>query len=355
MGVKGSRGGNIGAMRRRYFSLGVVAPSSAKKASVLLLLVVLLAAHDTIILPTSGPRALADAFTTVVGSLHTAAAGRRSRGQQHAQLRFSLRTSCFPRGGGAGGGDDVDSRSSYSASGRRRWSSSSLQHTPNRLRHPASAATASAAMYSIGRRSTATTRRAASMSSSEPDDIVRPGCIVAFDSETKGGGGGPVLGLILGTVGKKKGMFNARPAAATAAGSAATVAVALRQVKYVLPGGDEFQDSDLVSLDAAEPVDSSLLEDAWEMLLEEAAEARLAAGATAAESGSGGAPPAGTSEPGSLAELLFGSADPTPRECYQAFRLLEGAEGTLRFKRRRDGHYEPRTRCVTYARGERYG
>lgn len=186
------------------------------------------------------------------------------------------------------------------------------------------------------------------MSSSESNNVVRPGCIVAFDPETKGGGGGPVLGLILGTVGKKKGTFNTRPAAAAAAGSTSTVAVALRQVKYLLPGGNEYQESDLMYFDAMKPADSSLLEDAWEMLLEEALEAGAAAETGTAENG-GGAPAAGTSEPRSLAELLFGSADPTPQECYQAFRLLEGAEGTLRFKRQRDGHYEARSRCVTCA------
>lgn len=53
---------------------------------------------------------------------------------------------------------------------------------------------------------------------------------------------------------------------------------------------------------------------------------------------------AGVSEPRGMAELLFGAADPAPQQCYEAFRLLEGPEGVLRFKRRRDGHYEARTR-----------
>lgn len=83
------------------------------------------------------------------------------------------------------------------------------------------------------------------------------------------------------------------------------------------------------------------------MMLEESAAAATAglgggdAAAAAAESGS-----SSSDDPRGMAELLFGVGEPTPQQCYQAFRLLEGRDGVLFFKRRRDGTYECRTRWV---------
>lgn len=172
------------------------------------------------------------------------------------------------------------------------------------------------------------------MSAAGSDELVRPGCIVVFDTETKGRP--PMLGLVTDKVGKKKSVYTVRPAVAVASGAPGTVAVALRQVCYVVPGGSGYQDGDLAGFEGDASVDPSLLEEAWEMLLEEAA----------VETDSDKDVLAGASDPRGMAELLFGAVEPTPQQCYQAFRLLEGREGVLRFKRRRDGYYECRSRCA---------
>lgn len=117
---------------------------------------------------------------------------------------------------------------------------------------------------SVARRQAATT---AMMSSDNPDDMVRPGCIVVYDAETKGSGS--TLGIVIDRVGKKKSVFTVKPAAAAAAGSSGTVAVALRQVRYIVPGGNTYKEADLVSFASDTQADSSVLQDAWEMLLEE--------------------------------------------------------------------------------------
>lgn len=101
-----------------------------------------------------------------------------------------------------------------------------------------------------------------------------------------------------------------------------------------------------MAFQALPAADSSLVEDVWEMLLEEGVAAAGAAGTGAKPDASAAGASAGTTEPMSMAQLLFGVVDPSPQECYQAFRLLEGAQGALRFKRLWDGHYEARTRYV---------
>lgn len=173
------------------------------------------------------------------------------------------------------------------------------------------------------------------MSTASPVELVRPGSVVVFDTDTKGGH--PALGLVMDRVGKKKSMYTVKLAATAAAGGTGSVAVALRQVRYVLPGGSDYMADDLAGFEAQTPIDESLLEDAWEMLIEEGAAAPVV-GNSAADC------TAGTSDPRGMAQLLLGVAEPTPQECYQAFRLLEGRGGVLRFKRRRDGTYECRTR-----------
>lgn len=167
------------------------------------------------------------------------------------------------------------------------------------------------------------------MSGSNPEDLVRSGCLVAFEPDTKSSG--PVLGLVIDKVGKKKNMFSISPAAAVAAGNAANVAVALRQILYVIPGGGAYTTDDLIAFDSEPSLDASLLGDVWQMLLEESVdvEDELAL--------------AGTTNPRAMAELLLGEENPNPRQCYGAFRLLQ-REGALRFKRRRDGQYEARSR-----------
>lgn len=173
------------------------------------------------------------------------------------------------------------------------------------------------------------------MSMASAEDLVAPGSIIAFEPDIKGSP--PVLGLVVDRVGKKKSVFTVKTAAAAAAGG--SVAVSLRQVRYVLPGGSDYQAADLATFEEEVAVDGSLLEEAWEMLLEEAEASGLDGGSDAYDT-------IGTSDPRDMAQLLFGVVTPTPRECYQAFRLLEGKDGALRFKRRRDGSYECRSRCA---------
>lgn len=184
----------------------------------------------------------------------------------------------------------------------------------------------------------------ASMSaSSSPEDLVRPGSVVVFEADTKGRA--PTLGLVMDKVGKKKALFAVKPAAS----GSVNVNVALRQVRYVVPGGSVYEAADLTAFEKQAPVDESLLEEAWQMLLEESAAAALATATAAGEGGETSEEEdskAGTSDPRGMAQLLYGAVEPTPQECYQAFRLLEGREGALYFKRLRDGSYESRSRCV---------
>lgn len=182
-------------------------------------------------------------------------------------------------------------------------------------------------------------------SADDLEDPAPPGTIVAFDTETKGRS--TALGLVIDRVGgKKKSALRVKPAWTTAAGGAATVTVAMKQVKYVVPGGSGYLETDLASFEHEEndqdggitaTVDGSILEEAWEMLLEE--------DETRDVPGDRGGERAGVCDPRDMAQLLFGVVKPTPKECYRAFRLLEG-EGSLYFKRRRDGLYECRSRCA---------
>lgn len=204
----------------------------------------------------------------------------------------------------------------------------SPQQSELRLRAPRTARSAVAAAAAASRTMT--------MSLGSMEEQVRPGSLVVFETDVKNSP--PALGLVMDRIGKKNTMYTVKPAAPPS-GSAA---VPLRQIRYIVPGGSAYQASDLPSFEADISVDASLIEEAWEMLLEEGS----AVIAETAEEQEVGDLPAGTSDPRSMAELLFGSVQPTPLECYQAYRLLEGREGTLRFKRRRDGTYECRTRCV---------
>lgn len=197
------------------------------------------------------------------------------------------------------------------------------------------------------RRRSPSTATIMSLGSSADDlkDPAPPGTIVAFETETKGRS--TTLGLVIDrVVGKKKSALKVKLACRTAAGGAAIVTVAMKQVKYVVPGGSGYLETDLASFEHEENyqdgnitavVDGSILQEAWEMLLEED-EARDVLG-------DGGGERAAVCDPRDMAQLLFGIVEPTPKECYRAFRLLEG-EGSLYFKRRRDGLYECRSRCA---------
>lgn len=184
----------------------------------------------------------------------------------------------------------------------------------------------------------------ASMSaSSSPEDLVRPGSVVVFEADVKGRA--PTVGLVIDKVGKKKALFSVKPAAS----GSVNVNVALRQVRYVVPGGSVYEAADLTAFEEQAPVDESLLEEAWQMLLEESTAAAVATSTASVEGGEKGEEEghkAGTSDPRGMAQLLYGAVEPTPQECYQAFRLLEGREGALYFKRLRDGSYESRSRWV---------
>ena len=184
----------------------------------------------------------------------------------------------------------------------------------------------------------------ASMSaSSSPEDLVRPGSVVVFEADVKGRA--PTLGLVMEKVGKKKALFAVKPAAS----GSVNVNVALRQVRYVVPGGSVYEAADLTAFEEQAPVDESLLEEAWQMLLEESAAAAVATSTASVQGGEKDEEEdskAGTSDPRGMAQLLYGAVEPTPQECYQAFRLLEGREGALYFKRLRDGSYESRSRCA---------
>lgn len=170
-------------------------------------------------------------------------------------------------------------------------------------------------------------------------DQISPGSMVVFESEVRGRP--PALGLVTDTtVSKKKSTFTVQPSP-SGGGNKATVAP--RQVRYVVPGGSGYQATDLAVFEEQPEVDEGLMEEAWDMMLEESA-----AVATAGLDGGGGGTAASASstsdDPRGMAELLFGVEEPTPQQCYQAFCLLEGRDGTLYFKRRRDGTYECRTR-----------
>lgn len=176
------------------------------------------------------------------------------------------------------------------------------------------------------------------MSAAAADQQIGPGSIVVFDSDVRGRP--PMLGLVTdSSVGKKKSAYSVQ---AVGGGSKATVAP--RQVRYVVPGGSNYQASDLAAFEKQQQFDEGLVEEAWDMMLEESTAVALA-GLDGGGDGRGGEGSSSTSDdPRGMAELLFGVGEPTPQQCYQAFRLLEGRDGTLYFKRRRDGTYECRSR-----------
>lgn len=315
--------------------------SAAPAASVLLLLLLAFSGDVTLLSLHSAwgpPASLAKAFITPSGLQPQAVSYHNRRGHH-------LRPHCSRPSSFSSRASTVHARPNSVATCR--WSSL-LQHQlpqSRNLTHRKAFVRTNAAV----RPSTVTPSM---MSSNDPDNLVRPGCLIAFEPETKGTR--LTLGLILDRMGKKKNMFTVRPAAAAAARSSGTLAVALRQVRYLVPGGNTYEEPDLASFEVETQVESSLIEEAWDVLLEEAAEAAAAAADSTddaqSDGGSGGSvgsmPPRGTSDPRGMAELLFGAVDPSPQECYQAFCVLEGRDGALRFKRRRDGYYEPRTRYV---------
>lgn len=195
----------------------------------------------------------------------------------------------------------------------------------------------------------ATTTTTTTMSAAAADQL-GPGSIVVFESDIRGRP--PALGLVTGTsTGKKKPTYSVQRASAGGGGGGKPVStmVAPRQVRYVVPGGSRYQAEDLaVFEEQEEEIDGELIEEAWDMMLEEnAAAATAGLDGSGGGGGGGGADSSSTSDdPRGMAELLFGVGEPTPQQCYQAFRLLEGREGTLYFKRRRDGTYECRSRWV---------
>lgn len=180
-------------------------------------------------------------------------------------------------------------------------------------------------------RATRTARSAAATTMSAADQI-GPGSVVVFDSDVRGRP--PALGLVTeSSVGKKKLTYTVQPVEA-ASGSSTKTTVAARQVRYVVPGGSGYQAADLVAFEDRPEIDEGLIEEAWDMMLEESTVGSDGAAAAAAAN----------DDPRGMAELLFGVGDPSPQQCYHAFRLLEGRDGTLYFKRRRDGTYECRSR-----------
>lgn len=217
-------------------------PTSTNIASTLLLGLVVYTAQN---IPTSGPCILAEAFTfgTTVGSNSR---GRRQQQRHLLQPKLPpyLQTCNLPHKGRGSASSSPQSPSSPTAV----WFTSSHveqgqpRHTRYGLRTTSNAypSTAAAGTRAVTRQNSSvkniaaiTTSMSASTSDGGDEELVRPGCMVAYEPEAKmGGSGGPVLGLITAKVGKKKGMFTARPAAAAAAGSAANVAVSLRQVKF---------------------------------------------------------------------------------------------------------------------------
>lgn len=169
-------------------------------------------------------------------------------------------------------------------------------------------------------------------------DQIGPGSMVVFETDVRGRP--PMLGLVTdSSVGKKKSTYSVQ-----AVGGGGKATVAPRQVRYVVPGGSGYQASDLAAFEEPQQFDEGLMEEAWDMMLEES----TAAATAGLEGGGGGGKGAGagssSDDPRGMAELLFGVGEPTPRQCYQAYRLLEGRDGTLYFKRRRDGSYECRSR-----------
>lgn len=216
---------------------------------------------------------------------------------------------------------------------------SSRLHLQRGLQFPRASRTARSSLLAAGTATAITTMSAAA-------DQIGPGSIVVFESDIKGRP--PALGLVTGSgAGKKKTTYSVQPAASTlvgGGGNPASTTVASRQVRYVVPGGSRYQAEDLsVFEEKQEEVDGGLIEEVWDMMLEEST-----AAATAGLDGSGDGGGVGSSstsdDPRGMAELLFGVEEPTPQQCYQAFRLLEGRDGTLFFKRRRDGTYECRSR-----------
>lgn len=230
-------------MRRGCFCpLRSATPASIKIASTLLLGLVLFTAHN---IPTSGPCILAEAFTigTAVGS---SSRGRRQQQRHSVQQEISSYSqACYlPRRGHGSANSSPQSPSSPSAvwitpsqveqrQPRHAWHS--VRTALNAYSSTAAAGTRAVTHQNSSMRRIAAIRTSLSASTSDGGDEepVRPGCMVAYEPEAKmGGSGGPVLGLITAKVGKKKGMFTVRPAAAAAAGSAANVAVSLRQVNF---------------------------------------------------------------------------------------------------------------------------
>lgn len=218
-------------------------------------------------------------------------------------------------------------------------------HVQRAIRIPRASRTARSS--SVGGTSATTTMSAAA-------GQIGPGSIVVFESDIRGRP--PALGLVTGSgAGKKKSTYLVQPAGSASAsggGKPTLTTVAPRQVRYVVPGGSKYQAEDLsVFEDQQEEVDGALMEEAWDMMLEEST-AAATAGLDGSGGGGGGAGTSCTSDdPRGMAELLFGVGEPTPQQCYEAFRLLEGRDGTLYFKRRRDGTYECRSRWVGLAGG----
>lgn len=181
-------------------------------------------------------------------------------------------------------------------------------------------------------RASRTARSAAAATTMSAADQIGPGSVVVFDSDVRGRP--PALGLVTeSSVGKKKLTYTVQPVEAASGSSSTKTTVAARQVRYVVPGGSGYQAADLAAFEDNPEVDEGLIEEAWDMMLEESA---------AASDGAAGE--AANDDPRGMAELLFGVGDPSPQQCYHAFRLLEGRDGTLYFKRRRDGTYECRSR-----------
>lgn len=191
---------------------------------------------------------------------------------------------------------------------------------------------------------TTTTTMAAAAAAAPAADQIGLGSMIVFETDVRGRV--PMLGLVTDTsVGKKKSTYSVQPV-----GTGGKATVAPRQVRYIVPGGSGYQASDLATFEEQQEFDEGLMEEAWDMMLEESKAAVLAGldggGDEGAGAGAGSSSSSTSDDPRGMAELLFGVGEPTPQQCYQAFRLLEGRDGTLYFKRRRDGTYECRSRWV---------
>eukprot|EP00903_Cladosiphon_okamuranus_P006750 g6585.t1 len=222
---------------------------------------------------------------------------------------------------------------------RQQWEAALLQSSPfQRLQPRQSSRTA----RSFSGR---TTTMAAAASTAAADQI-GPGSMIVFETDVRGRA--PMLGLVTDTsVGKKKSTYSVQPV-----GGGGKATVAPRQVRYVVPGGSRYEASDLATFEEQQDFDEELIEEAWDMMLEESTAAALAgvdgSGGEGAEAGAAAGAGSSSSltidDPRGMAELLFGSGEPTPQQCYHAYRLLEGRDGALYFKRLRDGTYECRSR-----------